>query len=84
MDEPVPDTQLEAEEQLPPQDGSSGHEKCVICHEDMIKDGPLQLEALGCGHVMHSGCIDAYCTAAGKQRAESCPYRCHTTINVEE
>ena len=45
----------------------------AFCRSDLGSDG---LEALLCGHVFHTSCIEDYMSATGKSRQQACPYKC--------
>ena len=54
-------------------DGDSGDQICIIC-QDVLGQGAS--EALLCGHVFHSLCINEYVSCAGKTKATCCPFKC--------
>ena len=39
-------------------------------------------EALLCGHVYHSECIQKYSVICGKPKAESCPLKCQVVMEL--
>ena len=36
----------------------------------------MQVEALQCGHLFHSECINRYCDSTGRDKATACPLKC--------
>lgn len=56
--------------------------ECGICKES-IRNSTEPVEALFCGHVFHSVCINNVWTVGRKERG-SCPYRCRQVVTVTE
>ena len=48
--------------------------QCPFCHSPLTEE---VREALECGHVFHTECLDRYVEVTGKRRREACPYKCH-------
>ena len=51
---------------------------CPICMQELIDEQ----EALLCGHVMHSECVQRMCEMNQCPKTEACPYRCHCSPSV--
>ena len=54
---------------------------CTFCLQP-LNDG-AGVEALLCGHVVHSKCLAQFVEVAGKPKEESCPMKCHQTILLQ-
>ena len=39
------------------------------------------MEALLCGHLFHSECIQRYCDSSGRSKANACPLKCGNSTN---
>ena len=40
------------------------------------------LEALVCGHLFHSECINRYCDSTGRDKATACPLKCASSTST--
>ena len=40
------------------------------------------VEALPCGHLFHSECINRYCDATGRNKATACPLKCGSVTST--
>ena len=58
----------------PPAGQAHSELECRICHDTF---GEQQVEALLCGHVFHTDCINNYCRISDKTRQNCCPFKCH-------
>ena len=55
---------------------------CVFCqgHDDKSD----AWEALLCGHVFHTECLNDYCEATGKSKQAACPHKCSQSDTLPE
>ena len=49
---------------------------CTFCREALKND---LCEALRCGHCFHTACLQEYCAATHRSKAQACPYKCNVT-----
>lgn len=55
--------------------------KCAFCLQDL---GDLPVEALLCGHVFHTACVEDYLSATNRDRNTCrCPFKCHVQGFIE-
>ena len=40
------------------------------------------VEALVCGHLFHSECINRYCDSTGRDKATACPLKCASSTST--
>ena len=50
-----------------------------ICLE-IIADG--ECESLPCGHVLHTECLNRWCSISGKPKAAACPFKCYQNMDI--
>lgn len=56
---------------------------CAICQSAIGATSEYgDSEALLCAHVYHAVCLDQYCSATGKTRANCCPFKCNESSFV--
>ena len=55
---------------------------CLICLQS-LRDGH-QTEALLCGHVYHTHCLNQYVQVTGKPKQEACAMKCHGSTVVPQ
>ena len=60
----------------PKQDAPS----CLFCLQPLKDNG--ETEALLCGHVYHTYCLNQYMQVTGKPLREACPMKCHGSTVV--
>ena len=73
--QPLPKTQATRVKPAAAGDRAREPPTCPICMQELIDEQ----EALLCGHVMHSGCVERMCEVNQCEKTEACPYRCHRT-----
>ena len=54
--------------------------ECKFCLSEFGSD---PVEALVCGHVFHTDCINRWMEVTRRTKAECCPYKCHQTIVMQ-
>jgi hypothetical protein len=82
--QPVLDAPVVAEApQVSPPGDSATVLICAVCQSAMGSTSQYgESEALACAHVYHSTCLDQYCSATGKTRANCCPFKCNASAYI--
>ena len=62
----------------PKQDAPS----CLFCLQPLKDNG--ETEALLCGHVYHTHCLNQYVQVTGKPKQEACTMKCHCSTVVPQ
>ena len=76
-----PSEQEQPQQQRQPQSSDYDPNKCAFCQDtiDPHGVGDSAVEALRCGHVFHTSCVNDYCTALNKTRYNCCPFKCDSS-----
>ncbi len=80
--EASPDSEPNGESSIALDAPPTGPPNCPICLLELIAEtDPEDVEALECGHTMHTRCLNTYCETAGLPKREACPFRCHASVS---
>ena len=53
--------------------------ECIFCCGMF---GDQETEALMCGHIFHTQCLNNDIASSGESKARCCPYRCHVNAPI--